>query len=140
MAFGLVGRKLVQVQQDPLHILDGQTSTDIWVSEVRQKVWDLQKKMWDHQIKFVPTDQTSMHSFEVEAMNRVIRWEHSVGRPASFNEFFRSSVNGILGKMQCQNVNGSAPCDVAETAVISNKASNLGPRHSDSYIHSKEQN
>ena len=73
----------------------------VWFIKLIRKIWDLQKKMWDHCNKFVHGDNASMHSFEVEAMDRSICWEFVVGRnelPESFNGLFRGNVERILAK------------------------------------------
>ena len=101
LAFGMVGKTLVKMQRVRLKAQEKKTPAHVWVSKLIRKIWDLHKKMWDHRNSFVHKDQTSMHSFEIEAMDRAIRWEFTVGRkelPITFNGFFRGTVERILAK------------------------------------------
>ena len=90
---------MVKAQQDYLTLMESRTPAHVWFSRLIRKLWDLQKKMWDHRNSFVHKTQSSMHEFEVEAMNTAIRWEFTVGRnelPVSFSGFFRGTVERIL--------------------------------------------
>ena len=99
--FGLVGNAIVDIQKEYLTCRDNYTPVHAWISKMIRKVWDLQKKMWDHRNGYLHASDTSMHQVEVDAIDRVIRWEFVVGRnelPISFSGFFRGTVDRVLNK------------------------------------------
>ena len=90
---------MVEVQQEYLTLRGSRVPAHVWFSRLIRKLWDLQKKMWDHRNQFLHLNQSSMHTLEVEAMDRTIRWEFAVGLnglPASFAGYFRGPVERIL--------------------------------------------
>lgn len=71
------------------------------MSQLIRKVWDLQKKMWEHRNSFVHKESGSIHDKELEAVDEAIRVEFRRGLdglPGEFAGNFRGDVKQLLDK------------------------------------------
>ena len=97
--FGSAHKTWSREQGDYLSALGKRTTGTTWVSQFIRKIRNLQHSMWIHRNSFVHKDGTSLHQYEEEAVNQVIREEFILGRnglPQDYGGLFRGNVDRIL--------------------------------------------
>ena len=90
--FGSAHKTWSREQGDYLSALGKRTTGTTWVSQFIRKIRNLQHSMWIHRNSFVHKDGTSLHQYEEEAVNQVIREEFILGRnglPQDYGGLFR---------------------------------------------------
>ena len=99
--FGLVSHSLCTLQDHHLKASSWKLSGVSWFSKVIRKLWDLQHSLWEHRNKFVHGSESSVHAYELEAVNQSLYYEFMIGRDGlseQFSSLFQGSVDSLLGK------------------------------------------
>ena len=88
-----------QEQGKYLSALGKRSTGTTWMSHFFRELWKLQHSMWINRNSFVHKDKTSMHKHEIEAVEKVIWKEFTIGRnglPSEYAGLFRGNVQCIL--------------------------------------------
>ena len=99
MMFGSVHRTWSREQGNYFLALGRRTTGTTWMSQLLRQLWKLQHSMWIHRNSFVHKAGKSMHQYEEEAVDAVIREEFIIGRNGlsqDYDNLFRGNVHTLL--------------------------------------------
>ena len=97
--FGSVHRTWSREQGNYFLALGRRTTGTTWMSQLLRQLWKLQHSMWIHRNSFVHKAGNSMHQYEEEAVDAVIREEFIIGRNGlsqDYDNLFRGNVHTLL--------------------------------------------
>ena len=99
MMFGSVHKTWSREQGNYFLTLGRRTTGKTWMSQLLRQLWKLQHSMWIHRNSFVHKAGKSMHQYEEEAVDAVIREEFIIGRNGlsqDYDNLFRGNVHTLL--------------------------------------------